>query len=232
MEWFQVTLLLYRKVFSRGAALAKQNWPVLLTVFAYSAIMRIGLLVAFRLGILGGFLISFLYAACVSSFLYLVEMIVRTNRVSLEDFRNSFSAYLWDVIGVMFVFWIVFFFLTPMLMHTPQGPLLVLCLQIAIFVFFNAVPELIYLGHFTVMQLLGESYSFIAENWLEWFPANLLIGAMFFGILSIPLGGYAALAIYALLALFAYFSMVVRGLLFLELHGSTRRGRAFRYRVG
>jgi hypothetical protein len=36
----------------------------------------------------------------------------------------------------------------------------------------------------------------------------------------------------AILALWVYFMMVARGLLFLELHGSTRRARAFRHRAG
>jgi hypothetical protein len=36
----------------------------------------------------------------------------------------------------------------------------------------------------------------------------------------------------AVLALFGYFAMVLRGLLFIELAGSSRRGRAFRYRTG
>jgi len=36
----------------------------------------------------------------------------------------------------------------------------------------------------------------------------------------------------AAIALLVYYTMVVRGLLFLELHGSTRRSRAFRHRMG
>jgi hypothetical protein len=40
----------------------------------------------------------------------------------------------------------------------------------------------------------------------------------------------AALGRHALVALFLYFTMVLRGLLFEELEGSTRRSRAFRYR--
>jgi hypothetical protein len=46
----------------------------------------------------------------------------------------------------------------------------------------------------------------------------------------VSLGGWADLLKWALVALFVYFMMVLRGLLFEELSGSTRRGRAFRYR--
>ena len=36
----------------------------------------------------------------------------------------------------------------------------------------------------------------------------------------------------AVIALFVYFAMVVRGLLYIELAGTSRRGRAFRHRAG
>ena len=46
-----------------------------------------------------------------------------------------------------------------------------------------------------------------------------------------PLGGLFGWLQTALVALLVYFAMVVRGLLFLELHGTSRRGRAFRQRM-
>ncbi len=44
--------------------------------------------------------------------------------------------------------------------------------------------------------------------------------------------GALALVRTAAIALWIYFMMVARGLLFLELHGSTRHARAFRHRAG
>src|SRR5574337_1005304 len=97
MEWFLITLRIYRNVFTRAGSLAAKNWPVLGSVFAYSAIMSLATWVAILLGIIGGFVLSFVWAACIGSFLYLVEMIVRTSKVTLEDFRRSFGMYVWDV---------------------------------------------------------------------------------------------------------------------------------------
>ena len=97
MSWLTATLALYRRVFSRAGQLALRNWPVLGTVFVYAVVMTTSALVAPRLGLLGGFLLSLVWASCVGSFLYLVEMLVRTGRVSWGDFRRSFGVYLWDV---------------------------------------------------------------------------------------------------------------------------------------
>lgn len=233
MEWLAVTLEIYRRATSRAATLALRNWPVLGSVFAYGAIVIVSANFAMFLGILGGFLLSLVSAACMGSFLHLVEMMVRTSKVTWQDFGRSFSAYLWDVIGVMFVLWIFELVAVPVLAQSQQGLLILLCIRIAMLVFFNAVPELIYLGHHRALELLAESYRFVAENWIEWFPPNILLMIGFFTLWQFrPSSTVAAVLQMAALALFGYFAMVLRGLLFIELAGSSRRGRAFRYRTG
>lgn len=232
MSWLVVTLALYRKVFRRAAELTLQNWPVLASVFVYALVMSTSAVLASMLGLLGGFLVSLVWAACAGSFLYLVEMMVRTARVSLEDFRRSFGAYLWDVVGVTFLFWLFFAVVTPALATLPQGRMLMLCLETAIFVFFNAVPELLYLGRCSSLELLGESYAFISENWIEWFPATIAVGALVYAVGTLALAGALVWFKTGVVALLIYFAMVVRGLLFLELHGTSRRSRAFRHRMG
>jgi hypothetical protein len=233
VEWLAVTLEIYRHAAVRAAALAVRNWAVLGSVFAYLAILDVVLSLAVRLGPAGGFLYSLVLSACIGSFLYLVEMMVRTSRVTWEDFRRSFLAHLWDVVGVVFILWILFWVLGLALVGAPQREVIVLCARILVLVLFNAVPELIYLGHHSSMALLSESYRFIADNWIEWFPANFLLTAALLALWGIGVYGTVGYVLkLAGMALFLYFAMVVRGLLFIELYGSTRRGRAFRHRTG
>jgi len=230
VEWLRITAQLYLRAYSRGVQLAARNWPVLFTVLVYSTLLDLGARFAAPFGMLGGFATSLLLAACISSCLSLVETILRTTKVTLEDFRSSFGAYLYDVVGVIFVSWVFFFFVTPILRQTPNGALLLVCVNIAVFVFFNAVPELIYLGRHTVMQLLGESYRFIADNWIEWFPVTFFFLVAYIGLALLP-PTVPSLLHSALLGALLYLALIVRGLLFIELHGSSRRGRAFRYRA-
>jgi hypothetical protein len=231
VEWALITLRIYRKVFSRAGVLALKNWPVLGTLFVYWVIMAVSRPVAVRLGILGGFLLSLVRAACIGSFLYLVEMMVRTAKVTIDDFRRSFGVYLWDVVGIMFVYWMFSTLAVPVIAQFPQGLLILLCVDLAVFVVFNAVPELIYMGHYSSLAVLSESYGFIATNWIEWFPANLAAAAVILAIDSVELDGIAVYVQWAVLALVIYFTMVMRGLLFIELHGSTHRSRVFKYRM-
>jgi len=232
VEWFTVTFALYKRVFSRAITLALKNWPVMGSVLIYSLAMSVAAVVAAPLGFMGGFMVTLVWAACVSSFLYLVEMMIRTSKVSWSDFRRSFGAYLWDVVGLMFIFWLFSMFAWPIVISLPQGAVILLCIELAVFILFNAVPELIYLGHHSSLALLAESYSFISANWIEWFPATIVAGAVFFCVMSLPVGAELFYLKYAFAGLVAYFAMVMRGLLFMELAGSSRRARAFRYRAG
>lgn len=233
MDDLRIILSMYWTVLVRAAALTRRNWAVFTTVFAYLAIFAFTLPVAAALGFLGGFLVGLVQAACLASFLYLVEMIVRTSKVTLDDFRRSFGVYLWDVVGVLFVFWLFQLICVPVLLRSPNGFGILLAVELVAFILFNAVPELIIIGHHSVFELLTESASFVSENWIEWFPLNLAAAGVFFVLLRLPLplGVLGSLVRFAALALFLYFVMVTRGLLFVELHGSTRRSRLFRWRA-
>src|SRR5262249_1451103 len=136
--------------------------------------------------------------------------------VSWGDFRRSFGVYLWDVVGVTFILWVVFAVATPALRTIPQGRGLILGMNLVIVVLFNAVPELIYLGHHSALELLTESYRFIADNWIEWFPATLAMAVPLVLIAGVPLPGELVWLRTGLLAFLVYFMMVTRGLLFLE----------------
>ena len=230
MSWLSTTLSLYVAVAQRAAKVSAANWPVALSLFAYFAIMAVVTPIALALGLLGGFILGFVWAACVASFLYLVERLVRHGKVTFDEFKESFMPYLSDVIGVLFVMWIVRMLLSLVLMSNPQGELIALVVQLFIFVFFNAVPELIYLGHHSSLELLGESYKFIGENWVEWFPPTLLAGVVLVALMVfVPGDGWLMMIPkWGLVALFLYFTMVLRGLLFEELATTTRRSRAYR----
>ena len=232
METLAATIAIYRRSFERGAVAAAKNWPVAGSLFLYFALLTATVPIFARLGIVGGFLLSLLWSACMGSFLSLVEAIVRSGRVTLEDFRTSFGRYLWDVVGVSFLLWIFWTVAMPAFATMPNGIALVLAVQLILFVILNAVPELIYLGHHSSLELVTASYSFIGENWIEWFPPNLVLALGLWWLLELEMPGALFLVHAAIVALYVYFAMAVRGFLFQELAGSSRRSRAFRHRMG
>jgi hypothetical protein len=226
--WLRDTLALYGRVFRRGGELAAKNLTVGLIVVWYETILRVVMVLASPLGFLAGIPISLALAACGSSWLALVEQVIRTGRVRFEDVPASFTAYLNDLLSVLFLLWILSLVAGIVL---PPGSPLAIVFGLAVFVFFNAVPELIYLGRHSATDLLAESYRFIGENWIEWFPANLALLGLWGAVLSIVPAGPFGLVSVAVAGVVLYFASIVRGLLYLELASSTRRSREFRRRA-
>jgi hypothetical protein len=192
-------------------------------------------------GVVRGVVTVLVESACWSALLACTGELIRTRRLVLADVRSGFAAHLGDVVNVRFVLWIITF-----VSVTFGGPLSVMIL-LATLTFFNAVPELIYLGRHGTADLFAASYRFISERWIEWFPLNVTLLALLVAVMlasggvapgAVSLGGgivgggigvvLGLLAIGTALA----FAMLVRGILFLELTESSPRARAFRQAVG
>jgi hypothetical protein len=225
--WVGDTVALYGRVFRRGAALALTNWPVGLVIIVYGVLVQVATLLAAPLGIIGGFVVTGAVVACASSWLSLVAQVIRVGRIRLQDVPASFATYFWDLLNVGFFFWLLqllaWFVLEPF-------PFLQIVFGLAVLVFLNAVPELVYIGRHSAAEVLVESYRFIGENWIEWFPANVVLAGAVFAAALVPGGPFGIVQV-GLVGLALYFAMIVRGLLFRELITSSRRGREFRRRA-
>ena len=124
------------------------------------------------------------------------------------------------------------------LASTPNGGLLFALIQVAVYILLNPAPELIYQTRSSGIGVISDSYNFVVENWLEWFLPNIVLtlaGYCIFNILSaisIGLPGVVQIFIVAVgMGLCLSYFMIFRGFLFAELHGSTRRSRAYRYKM-
>lgn len=235
MSWLSDTAALYQRVFTGGAPLTLRGWPIAITVMLYTVLLQVAIDFAQRLGggggvagLLGGFAVMLAMVACVSSWLALVGELLRSGRVSFADVPASFGAYINDLLAAGFLVFLLQFVADFVL---APFALLRIVFGLATLAFFNAVPELIYLGRHRGADLLMASYRFIGENWVEWFPANvfLLVIALVAGIV-VPDGPYGLLSGFVAGLVMTY-AWIVRGLLFLELTTSSRRGREFKRRA-
>ena len=244
------------RLYGRTAALAARRalraWPVAFSLVLYAAILLgAGQLVA-PLGRVGGFVLGLVVAACLSSYLHLVSHAVAGSRIRFEDLRKSFGARLWDVISVLFVFWIINLVLTYVIAPAagPKAHVVLALAGVAMAVFFNPVPELIYQGQSRSLQLVLDAARFISRHGLEWLIPNVLfvlallapVGLLrgppgqvvlaVTGILSPDSEGMGLFAVFANaphllqlpMLLFVHWVMVFRGILFGELAtGGSRR---------
>jgi hypothetical protein len=246
---------LYRKVAAEAARNAARAWPVALSLVAYAVILVLAGTVAAPLGMIGGMLLGLVAAACWSSYLELISQAVAGSkiRVRWDEFKRTFGARFWDVISVMFAFFIIGFVTRP-LSAGENGAATSAILGIAMAFFFNAVPELLYQGRSRSFSLLLESARFMLANPVVWLLPNLLLAALamaasgglrfhrpaelliaFGNTFSSPVGViglFTGLPYWTLpIALFSlHYAMIFRGILFRELTsgtGGNARLRAF-----
>lgn len=236
MKILQVTLWLYATAMAKSWDCVRRNWLVVLAPAAYGLILTVfGMLVA-PLGIVGGLIYSLATSACASSGLYLVKNLVESGRADVNDFLNGFWVYLGDLLTFYFILWIPSWVAASALGGAPNGWLIYSLLRLGLFILLNAVPEMIYQARVSGLELIGASYSFIVENWLEWLIPNLLLAAAGYYLLtlfeSLLFGLPVFVQLFAsglLLELMLAGFMTFRGFLFSQLHGTTRRTRIYRY---
>jgi hypothetical protein len=238
MEQIKAICWIYKTCLIRTVELVRDNLGIIFAPIVYGILLAVAAMLLSPLGIIGGLIRGIVWAACASSGLYLIENVVRMNKATLQDFTRGFSVYLWDILTIAFIFWIPMTLLAQVAFTTPNGPLLYLGVQILLYVIFNPLPELIYQGRVSGLALLSASYQFIVENWVEWLFPNLLIGVAgyllrsFVYQLAAPMPFFLQyFLVEAAFGLFLTFLMIFRGLLFAELHGTTRRSRVYRYKA-
>ncbi|MEO8177873.1 MAG: hypothetical protein ABI895_03475 [Deltaproteobacteria bacterium] len=248
-------LRLYVQVAAETGRRALKSWPALLVLPAYPILLYVARLLTASVGFLGSILFSFVVAACWSSYLELISQAVTSSRFRLDwsEIKRSFVAHLWDVVSVLFVFWIIGMLTAPLL-TTSRGPAISAIIGFAIAFFFNAVPELLYQGNSRSFALLADSSRFITEHPVVWLLPNVLLAALLLGatgafdvthpvevliafgsIFSSPMGIIAVLMSFPLWAIplvlvVLHTAMIFRGVLFRELAsgGASARMRAFR----
>jgi hypothetical protein len=238
MEIVLATLWIYRVAFRRTVELLAANLPVIFAPLGYSLILSAAATLLGPLGIIGGFIMTAVTAACASSALFVIENIVRMGKTSFGDFTKGFSVYLWEIIGIAFSLWIPMMLLREVAATTPQGAVIVFLVQLLLYIILNPVPELIYQTRASGVGLISASYEFIVENWIEWFVPNVAIGIAAYWLLiwlDIPASYlptfFSFFLLYSVFGLLLMFLMIFRGLVFSELNGTTRRSRAYRYRA-
>ena len=248
-------LKLYARLAGKSIRLALRGWPaaVVLPIYATILVIAAGQIAHLGLGIVGGFLVAIVATFLISSYLHLVWMAVAGRKIRFADLRDSFMAHFWDVISVMFATWIIQLVVSTLTANAgDRGKIVAVLVDLTMAVFFNPVPELIYLagGRVRSFGLLMEAGRFISAHWPEWLAPTALMAAVILapsglisqGPLAVKLLMFQQLFsldgltntvlrfplwLAPFMLLFITWGMVFRGLLFDELVSRVRRPRSW-----
>ncbi|HTA21241.1 MAG TPA: hypothetical protein VK989_18240, partial [Polyangia bacterium] len=157
-------LKLYGEIAVLAARRAARSWLAAVSIPVYVlAIVMVAQLVA-PLGMIGGIIINFVVAACLGAYLSLLASAVAGTQIRLADLKNGLRA-LWDVISVGFALWIISLLVGVLVKGAGEkGAAVAGVFSLAVAIFLNVVPELIYSSRNRSFALLKESASWIMAN--------------------------------------------------------------------
>jgi hypothetical protein len=129
------------------------------------------------LGMAGGFLLGAVNAVLVGATLRLIEQSLHAPRtLGIQDVKDSFGHYFWDVIGVGFVLWLPTMALDMGTQANPYGQFISAAVLLLLFLLLNPAPEVIYqVRHDSPLEVFKTSYNFVLEHWMEWFLPFLVL---------------------------------------------------------
>ncbi|MFS8541115.1 MAG: hypothetical protein LOD89_03380 [Tissierellales bacterium] len=223
-----------------------KNWPIIFTGFVYMTLNIVAIIVIntlFRgvLSLLAGIIFAIVSSSLISNFLYLLSNIINTNRITLQNFKDGFTYYLWEIYGVFFLIWIASYLLSAISgILGWQSGYFVNLLRIIALILLNALPETIYQKNYSVYENVLYTFEFIKENWINWFLPNIIFfAALYFltdtiytELFTIYIGLPGEISLESIIryiiaqSIFS-FMMIYRGYLFKLLSTSTRRKRMF-----
>jgi hypothetical protein len=244
-------LKLYARLAGKAIRLALRGWPAAAVLPLYAGLLQIAGGLLAPMGMVGGLLLGLLLAFLASSYLTLVALAVAGRKIGFGDFRASFLAHFGDVISVMFATWIIQLAVSVVARSFgDRGTIIFVLVDLTMVVFFNPVPEMIYLGGGRTRSfgLLMEAGRFITAHWPEWLAPSVVMAAVLLAPTGLIQHGPLAMRLLAFQSLFSLdgltttvnrvplwlapfmlifmnWAMVFRGLLFTELSFRVRRPR-------
>lgn len=253
----QATLQVYLKALRESAAGLKRNWYLpLIPILYFLLMMFVGQILLSLFGqVAGGFALGMIEVILLANFLGLVALTVEGDKFKPAEFWPRTRDLIFPVISILFALFVVQLLLQ---VFSLGGNLQFLraAINLALFVFGNALPEVCYQRGYNALAAFQESAEFLRENFVEWFiPLGLMCLPMivvaprvllqllassdpmkFSLLLFEGYGTFASqvvpshMAIATVLALYlSFFLMVFRGVLFRELSTTTRRKRMFNW---
>ncbi len=253
------TLKIYQRAASRACAGCLLNWRMLFVHLGGLALFAVLGGAAQLMGpIAGGFAAGLLLAVLLGAYFFTVSGAVLLEKLEFIEIKSRGFSLFAPVLSVLFSFFLLS--IAVNLVFAQGGSAWIAAVfNLLIAVFFNPLPEIIYLHPSRALDMFSESIEFIMENFIEWYlpfvllllpvalfrpEALLAVGIaaattnpfrflekfiLLFGDFSLLLHSAGVIMV---LLVCCYFVFAFRGALYRELSASTRRKRIYQERFG
>jgi len=172
MDWgalVQITLGLYQKAAKELVEKISRTWWIGLLPLLYAPVFLLVASFAGQLGMIGGFIVGFLLAVLVGSYLYFIDGAVSGKRMRPDELLDSWRPYFNSTLTILFFLFIIRFMIG--MLSAPgtgtQIPWFIMAVILPILL--SPVPEIIYQGQSEGFGMVQESVDFLRDSGLEWF---------------------------------------------------------------
>lgn len=209
------------------------RYPSLMIV-SFGALLfnQLVLFLAYNSGVLAGLVLllgnGIIFAAVLSS----LENVVRFKQFKLNRIHQGTKVYFRRAVIAMIIVEISIMILTLLgQMFGSIGTIATLAAMILGFIFFNPIPEMLYLSGYTEGDTFKKAIEFIRENWFEWFVFQVPVFFILYqagsigGITNPVIGSVIGFGVRGVVIPVI---MVYRGFLYDFLSRSSRRKRMFK----
>ncbi len=223
----------------------RKNWMIIFTgVFYMTATLLLYSIIPL-FGLLAGIVMIIATSGLISNYLHLLNCIIKSDRITIQDFKDGFTVYLRKVWGILFFTYVAnmgFGLLIMPILSRIINPLAAqMSFTFLILIFLNPLPEVVYQKYYHPWDTITYAFQYVKENWLEWFLPNVILMGVLYLITGQQLSGIfnyyvlptrmllspVGLLLYLLGQLWFTFMMIYRGYLFELLSTSNRRKRLF-----
>lgn len=167
-EIVSATIQMYKGCAVSATKSLYRNLPLLAASVAVYAVFMIAVSFLGGMGMAGGLILGLLNVALLTFYYSWIGECVRKNRIFLKEYLNFDYMLFSAVINAAFILFIASFLL-QMLTAGMNAGVILLCVSLGLFIFFNALPETLYIHGYNGAAAFSEAFRFVRDNWIEWF---------------------------------------------------------------
>ncbi len=165
---------IYFECLKKSLTLLSSCWLIIPATIASFMLLTVILGVTSGMGMAGGFIAGLFYIAFLTFFYSWVSQAVSKERIKFETLKEFDWSLFSALMSVGFVLWIINMLVSPFA-STQETAWVFASLSLGIFIFFNAIPEVIYVRRYESIDGLKYAFNFIKDNWVEWFIPFLIL---------------------------------------------------------
>lgn len=180
--FLKATAAMYKDCVVNSFNAVVTNWVILPGIIASVMLFLFVATLVAPLGMLGGFIIGMLGCYLLSQYYSWLARSLSKERISFKSLIEFNYGIFSATLSAAFMLWIIHWLIGGMGQGIQGAGLYIAMFNLGIFLLLNPLPEVAYIRGDQDLSALQSAFTFVKNNWIEWFAPALLIFAIVIGM--------------------------------------------------